>query len=703
VSRAYLQIGRTLDRLLYGLFAVGVITIALSEELPSLIWLAYVPVFLGSMRARNPLARQGLRRLVNAGTVLVFAGLVATAASTGDWLLHAVYFVLLMGLIKLYQRETEWDHYQLVALSFLQILGGAILNPSILFGAAFLAYVVLLAWTLMFLHFRRFDPDRERIRRGVLPPRFFVMTSALAVVLFLSSFLLFFLFPRLGLGFFFTQVRRAQKVAGFSDTVELGGFGTIRDNETVVMRVRGEELGPGARVRLRGMSFDAYDGRAWRRSKLTRHRVTPDIDGHYHLHALGRMSDCRADRITVYVEPLEMRTRLLFGAPWLTEVRPPSSRLDFLRKSKVRVFQDRAGDVFYESKDAIGIQYDAVSRRCPSTGVDARAPGDEAWLMDAYLALPEALDPRVPALAREITAGAGSARASARAVDDWLGANQRYSLDEAHPEEDPIAHFLFDHPEGHCEYFATAMALLLRSVDVPARVVNGFYGGRWNELGRYVQVRHGDAHSWVEVFDAAEGWITFDPTPAAELWARDGESMAREIGQWIDYMRYRWYQWVVEYNLQKQMRVLKGLSSAFDIEPNMRGWRKLKDLVKRGFLGLLTLLALAGLIAGIRSWWRRRVSRGRHHDAGPASRLFREWVRAMRRHQIERQDGDTPLRFGLKVVDAVPAAREDVGWLVEVFGELLYGERVVDPELKREIKARIKRVRERLRALGGRT
>jgi len=83
--------------------------------------------------------------------------------------------------------------------------------------------------------------------------------------------------------------------------------------------------------------------------------------------------------------------------------------------------------------------------------------------------------------------------------------------------KDPLANFLFERKEGHCEYFASAMAVMLRSLAIPSRVVNGFRGGEFNDLnGQYV-VRASDAHSWVEAYFPGHGWVGFDPTPASSL------------------------------------------------------------------------------------------------------------------------------------------------------------------------------------------
>src|SRR5699024_1231471 len=95
--------------------------------------------------------------------------------------------------------------------------------------------------------------------------------------------------------------------------------------------------------------------------------------------------------------------------------------------------------------------------------------------------------------------------------------NFQYTLDLPKTTGEPVEDFLFNTQRGHCEYFASSAVLMLRSIGVPARMVNGFLGGTWNDVGDYLTVRQGDAHAWVEVFVPKLGWIPFDPTPPLEI------------------------------------------------------------------------------------------------------------------------------------------------------------------------------------------
>ena len=114
--------------------------------------------------------------------------------------------------------------------------------------------------------------------------------------------------------------------------------------------------------------------------------------------------------------------------------------------------------------------------------------------------------------------------------------------------------FLFINKKGHCEYFASAMAVLLRLNDIPARIVNGFSGGEWNELGNYMIIRQKHAHSWVEAYLPGEGWAVFDPTPPDPAAVNPASS---RLSHSLDLMRLYWQRYVVKYTFKDQAHILE--------------------------------------------------------------------------------------------------------------------------------------------------
>ena len=124
------------------------------------------------------------------------------------------------------------------------------------------------------------------------------------------------------------------------------------------------------------------------------------------------------------------------------------------------------------------------------------------------------IDRRIQRLAREMAAGYTSELARARAIERRLRSDYGYTLELPSREvADPLAYFLFTRKKGHCEYFASSMTVMLRSLGIPARLATGFQSGIYNPLTDFWVVRASDAHTWVEAWIPGYGWTTFDPTP----------------------------------------------------------------------------------------------------------------------------------------------------------------------------------------------
>ena len=169
--------------------------------------------------------------------------------------------------------------------------------------------------------------------------------------------------------------------------------------------------------------------------------------------------------------------------------------------------------------------------------------------MDEYLKLPP-LDVRISKLAEEITAQAPNNYEKAVALERYLSTHFGYTLELPRTlARDPLANFLFERKRGHCEYFASSMAVMLRSLRIPSRIVTGFRGGEFNDLtGQYV-VRASDAHSWVEAYFPGFGWISFDPTPAGSVPARTGWS---RLQLYLDAAASFWREWIINYDVSHQ-------------------------------------------------------------------------------------------------------------------------------------------------------
>ena len=131
-----------------------------------------------------------------------------------------------------------------------------------------------------------------------------------------------------------------------------------------------------------------------------------------------------------------------------------------------------------------------------------------------YTALPENIDLRVRLLSLSLFHGLTTRREKIGAVLRYFHRNYTYHYGIRIPEGvDAVTHFLLQRPPAHCEYFASAMVVLARSVGLPSRLVNGFAGSRKNPMGDFVELVGSDAHAWVEIHYEEAGWVRYDPTP----------------------------------------------------------------------------------------------------------------------------------------------------------------------------------------------
>src|SRR5260370_31767516 len=156
----------------------------------------------------------------------------------------------------------------------------------------------------------------------------------------------------------------------------------------------------------------------------------------------------------------------------------------------------------------------------------------------------------------------------AKAIESQLQTDYAYSLQMKAGGPDPVADFLFNVKSGHCEYFSTAMAVMLRTRGIASRVVNGFLPGEYNEAAGAYTVRQSDAHSWVEVyFPRINSWVTFDPTPPAGRTSRVRTGLAAQLSKYSEALELLWFQYVVGYDKQEQR------SLATSLRKDLLEWR----------------------------------------------------------------------------------------------------------------------------------
>jgi transglutaminase-like putative cysteine protease len=629
---------------------------------------------------------------------------ILTAIVTGDFLGVGAQFLIWLVVAKAYNRRAARDWQQMYLLSFLMLVAGSVLNADLTYGACFLGFVISATWALTLFHLRREMEDnllvkhaadraseRVEVRRildskRIVGGRFFVGTGALSFAVFLASAVIFLALPRVGFGFFLKN-RAGLTLAGFSDGVELGGHGVIKNDTTVVMRVEiasdvGGRQAPA--IHWRGVAFDRYEHGRWSRSKAA---VSAHIErqipraGVEQWRVDWRDSSLRPGQVIaggvkqeIWLDPLD--SDVLFGAstPYVFELaqiaRPRTPKR--MVNNEVRV--DHGSTLHYTVWSELS---------GPSPDELRAAKGELRTDYLAYLQLPDSITPRTRALAQQITRGLSNNYDKAVAIQRWLDANTSYTLELADPgTQEPIDFFLFDRKKGHCEYYASAFAILAREVGIPVRQVNGFLGGEWNEYESYVAVRAGDAHSWDEVFFPGKGWVTFDPTPPDrhDPLGRGGSGWSARLGRFLDTLKFQWSKWVIEYDLVSQIALFKDVGHAL----------QRAAVVVRDVLSLWPVaLGLAAAIAAVIYWRRRRTSprmtqgpAARPRTRSPIAAAYDAAVKALAKVGQGRELATTPREHAERLARSGAPAAAEIRELADLYYAAEWGGRR-DPSAER--------------------
>ena len=641
------------------LTALGALYFAEVASLPALGGIAALAVgswWVEEIRAAVP----GVRRIWDVCTIAFLGYATLDLLVLADSSIVAVIHLLLFLMIyKLYNAQSHRDFLHLFVLTFLALVAASTLTAHFGLLLVFSLYMILAIWGLALLQLKRETelhlPERSRDllgAPGLVAPSFLISGFGMAFLALVLTLGIFFLIPRVGRTFLSLRGALGTQATGFTDRVDLGMYGAIQTDPTIVMRVSfPEDPNAPARspdLRWRGVAFDRFDGRTWSLADSGRSPARQIREGQYTVSPFAVGSPFVSAEI--FLEPIG--TDVLFGPPRLRAIQ---GRLPGLRV-------DGAGGVTLPFPPNSRLRYLAVSQ--PERVRDgalrhATRPGDyPAEIRAAYLQLP-ALPARIRALAESLSAEAATPIDAVRKVEAYLVEHQRYSLDLGRDAgRDPLEDFLFERKTGNCEYFAASLVVLLRAMGIPARVVNGFQRGEWNEVGQYLAVRQRDAHSWAEVFFPDAGWITFDPSPRAAF-ETQVFGVSGRFGKYFDSLRWRWNRYVVDYNVgdqvavairlrQQSLTLRRGLAQAWDrwtfeaYRSARRHWRSYGYIVA----------ALVVLIAATAMLVRRTPFAGRGADWLLTVRLrrspvafYERMLRVLRRRGCPRPPAVTAREF----------------------------------------------------------
>ena len=483
--------------------------------------------------------------------------LVADIAATGRIqmlrpILHLALFAVAAKLWSLREEKQKWQTWMGIFFLFLAAMATSVHPSVVLYLVAYLALTVALMVRFVYLHaltsfgHRDLEPPR-------LPVRAFLVGAVAATLVLAVP--LFALLPRVRSPYIIAPGGGGgplESRAGFSDAMSLDLIGRIRDNRQIAMRLifTGNPPPPGA-MRFKAATYDVWQGRTWRRSAASRTLRRNPREGLFRL-----AEGTRSASIQIALEPLRSTSLIV----------PMETRAIDLDMAVLEL--DRGGAFFLKGMPGAVLDYrvdlggSELSLADPPKGLEG-AVGGESGSSDSALDL-SGVTPPIAALAAE-WAGSGTPGERARRIERHLLFDYAYTVEFiGRGGERPIEYFLLEARRGHCEYFASAMVLLLRAQGIPARLVTGFLGAEYAPWERAWVVRQSNAHAWVEGYLPGAGWQVFDPTPPAGRPTSEPESLLGSMREAWEFVLFRWDRYVISFDFDDQVGIFFRLRTLWD-------------------------------------------------------------------------------------------------------------------------------------------
>ena len=571
-----------------------------------------------------------------------------------EFLTATVHLVFFLAVMKILTAKTDRDYLYTAAIAFVELLAAALLSIDVNFFLFLALYLLFGVAALASGEIRRSTGRAAATARSGLK-RFYVrlaLHSALVTLGILSLTAgLFFLLPRTAEAAFSRLISHRFYLPGFSSEVTLGEFGEVETASRPVMHIRIFSSETPGGLKWRGRALDEFDGKRWSENGRANQRV-PVENGHADLEPAAYRRPGRHINYHVDLNPFGTDALFFAGVPEMVDL-----RYSFLMRTATasyRIGQQSPRGVHYDAYSRLEDPPETSPAPYPAPLLPLQARSDD-------LQLPP-LDPRIPELARAMTADAATDLERARAIERRLRADYGYTLElPDHEVADPLAYFLFTRRKGHCEYFASAMTVMLRTAGIPARLATGFQSGVYNPITDFWLVRAPDAHAWVEAWIPGRGWTTFDPTPP-DL-NRHGSTLLAKLGLYLDAAGTFWQEWVVSYDISRQGTLADRLEQGarglgirwFDSLSGLDwNWRlRVAAWFRRYGVGILIGLAMGAaiwvlgprLVRLLRI--RSRVERVRRGQAtvGDATLLYQRMLDLLKRRGYQKPAWFTPAEF----------------------------------------------------------
>jgi len=579
--------------------------------------------------------------------------------------------LIVLSTFKLMELNTRRDFMILVFLAYFLVFGNFLFDQSIEDLAFTLTATILITGSLIRLNHPGKETDKVRISH--------VLKFSLRLFAFSLPFtiILFFLFPRTtGPLWNLSQESLSRFQSGISDMISPGQIAETAQSNILAFQVEfpNNDMPRPVDLYFRGIVLWYTDGEKWHQDIFpARYRRQPPMTGEGIL-----------QRITLQPH----NQRWLFGIDrplvlprWSGQLPDGSFQTLFPVKSLYR--------------------YDVFSRL--NTGNIEELTEESR---QRSLQLPRKLDPRLEVLAMEWKDKASSNADIVKEAENFFTTGGFvYTLKPGvMDEENPNGDFLFDKRKGFCEHYASAFALLMRTAGVPSRVIVGYQGGQYNEVGKYLEVRQRDAHAWTEVWFEDRGWVRVDPTawisPERLLYGMEVSETLSAMGilqgrsreeaienalkgsffkrvmnflkQHWDNINYKWDVWIISYDRFRQLDFMKLLGF---------------DHVER-FELLIAVLVIIPVLFFILSYFLKR----RALSPDPVLKLYQYFCIKMGKIGITRMHWEGPIHFQERASVRFPQKSGLVSQITGLFVRLRYGKPPVKKEDIHQLKKLVRKL-----------
>ncbi|NJD55654.1 MAG: DUF3488 domain-containing protein [Nitrospirae bacterium] len=623
------------------LAVTGCISLLMTGELNLVMCVGGLALFPGYYRSLKNYPQASRR----AGAVLAQAALLVFLTDafliSEDIFLAVAHMTITFQGIKSFDLKEPWDHLQVYFMSLLQLIIASELTRALTFGVIFVVFMILLVTAMVLSHFLKEGAlGRVRLRRPVI--------SIVALTMVFTS-LFFIALPRTPQRFIGKSHYRGIKTIGFSDKVDFGSFGNVKLDRTVVMRIELNRAVPPPYY-WRGKTLDYFDGVSWRNTTRQKSRIVKLAD-----EFLFSLYDRDTAIVqNVFLEPID--SDAIFGLAKIASVNTDTFALTV----------DDDMDISMPGRSSKRVRYTVYS---DPAGFYA-GTGEPK-----YLQVPPGMS-RIRSLAEDVTRQAANDGQKARLLENYLKGNYTYSLSTSAPPPgmNVIEDFLFNSRKGYCEHYAASMVMMLRSVNIPSRIVNGFYGGERNDYGNYLIIRQSDAHAWVEAL-IGNAWRRFDPTPAVSLQRQPA------IALLLDSVRMQWTRYVIGFSFSDQKEILRKMTLPF----RMKELPRVDVGVFRTYMPALSVVFIFCLII----WYGATVLRRRKYGFVTAGYLELREILKKRGYRMT----DSSTAGDIRDVTQASSIAGAVYEFVRLYELFRFGKKQVTPEKQQQYERLLVQIR----------